>query len=153
MFYWPKVWRRQLMNQWLNRTHLYVRVFNGHSFLHTITSTSFQSLPDDLEIIKSKHLRMPERNVITMCYILSSTLPTNFIMTASEIFCNTPSDWKRPIRRPNTCNWGRFEATAYQPLICMEEGNQSGELRSVVDITTLKKNMSWEEEILMQQWQ
>ena len=27
-----------------------------------------------------------------------------------------------------TCNWGGCEATEYQPLVCMEEGNQSGDL-------------------------
>jgi len=27
-----------------------------------------------------------------------------------------------------TCNCGRFEATEYRPLICMEEGNQLGVL-------------------------
>jgi len=27
-----------------------------------------------------------------------------------------------------TCNWGGFESTEYWPLVCMEEGNQSGDL-------------------------
>jgi len=27
-----------------------------------------------------------------------------------------------------TCNLGGFEATEYWPLVCMEEGNQSGDL-------------------------
>jgi len=26
------------------------------------------------------------------------------------------------------CIWGGFEATEYGPLVCMEEGNQSGDL-------------------------
>jgi len=28
----------------------------------------------------------------------------------------------------STCNWGGFEATEYLPFICMEEGNQLGDL-------------------------
>jgi len=41
-----------------------------------------------------------------------------------------------------TCNWGGFEATEYQPLVCMEDGNRSRELV----ISGGLESMPWEEE-------